>query len=223
MHRLHDADALQASVCTVHSLSPAPRPRKRAKKIESKPGGGSIACERVQRYCMQSNHLQVSIPRMYLCAVYLSPRLQRAAPTLKGERWRGARKEGLVLSAAMPRDLLRGDRSSRGARPRGWMNEIRTYSSSVRAHHVAAATRYETCDYEWKLRPDRRRDKLFDKRSERRIVVSLAQNYPKRYYVRYVRGTYLPVFTDVTKSHYAIVKKFTGASRLIHSGWAACC
>lgn len=97
----------------------APQPRKRAKKIESKPGGGSIACKRVQRYCMQSSHLQVSIPWMYLCAVYLSLRLQSAAPTLKGERWQDARKEGLVLSAAMPRDLLRGDRSSRGARPRG--------------------------------------------------------------------------------------------------------
>lgn len=73
VHRLYDVAALQASVCTVHSLSSVPRPRKRAKKIESKPGGGSIACERVQRYCMQSSHLQISIPRMYLYAVYLSP------------------------------------------------------------------------------------------------------------------------------------------------------
>lgn len=119
VHRLREADALQASICTVRSVSPVPQPRKRAKKIESKPGGGSITCKRVQRYCMQSSHLQVSIPWMYLCVIYLSLRLQSAAPTLKGERWRDARKEGLVLSAAMPRDLLRGDRSSRGARPRG--------------------------------------------------------------------------------------------------------
>lgn len=81
------------------------------------------------------------------------------------------------IGRGAPRDLLCGDRSSRGAKPREWMNEIRTYSSSVRTHRCRAATRYETSDYEWKLRSDRWRetDKLFNKRSERAAFISAKQ------------------------------------------------
>lgn len=70
---------------------------QRKSKVSRRQGGGGsyvAACERIRRYCMQSSHLQVSIPRMraYALRFYLSPAMP-ASYTLKGKRWRVERSE----------------------------------------------------------------------------------------------------------------------------------
>lgn len=156
-----------------------------AKKIESKPtakGGGSVSCERIQRYCMQSSHLQVSIPRMHLCgAACLSP-MQRA-PLLRsrvnggelgGKTTEGRKIRGWLYQPA-PGILFAKSRSETHASE--WMRG-RAYTSSVQEE----IRKFR--DYEWRFplhqKRIRKRRIMFNKRPERKIVMPLEQNYEKR-------------------------------------------
>lgn len=131
INRLYDAAALLALVFT--SLNSVPRPRNRAKKIESKPRGGS--CEAMLLYAKQpfTGKYPTDVPLPV-------PNIRRTTFTLKDERWRRIRKKGLVLSATVPRNLLclQIVQAEERKHASEWMRFARIQVACV--HTVAAAT-----------------------------------------------------------------------------------
>lgn len=83
--RLPSSGAIVLHVGALHRHAEPSRAEPRKSKVSRRRGGGgSVLVNAPQRYCMQSSHLQVSIPRMHLCEAYLSS-IQRSRAINAGE------------------------------------------------------------------------------------------------------------------------------------------
>lgn len=151
VHCLHVADATRCRRIHQYARRTSPRfarvsrasaGQRKSKVSRRQKEAAPFSCERIQCYCMQSSHLQVSIPRMHLCTAYRSvPDVMRPLLyTLKGKRWRVRRKVSYQFIAVPWNPPSRSSRDEASE----WMRD-RAYSSSYCRRDKKVS------NYEWRF------------------------------------------------------------------------